>query len=306
MKKIFIKVPFSEEQQKRLESISEDLEFVYKEDKSANVIIGNIAPACLKEFKNLEWIQTAAVGVDKYIKEGVLPEGVILTNAVDVHTKEVSEHTLAVILMMIKKLHLYRNDQIEHKWCDEGKVKEISKLKICIVGLGNIGKHLAKLLKGLGIYVIGVKRNIEEKPDFVDELYSNKQLKTAISDVDVVVTILPGNKANVHLFDLETFQAMRKDAILINVGRGNLFSEEVMKKVLEEKIIAGIAADVFENEPLDPKNKLWDYPNLLITPHAAGSYHLESAFEALFELVEENLRHYVNNEELKYIVKERD
>ena len=64
--------------------------------------------------------------------------------------------------------------------------------------------------------------------------------------------------------------------------------------------------DVFEKEPLDPENKLWTYKNVFITPHVAGFFHLHSAHEAFVDLIEENLRRYINNEELKFVVKERD
>ncbi len=123
MKKVFVNVRLDDSRKRRLEKISGDLELVYAPDPCANVIIGNYSPARLKEFPDLEWIQTAAVGVDAYIKKGVLADGVTLTNAVDVHTVEVAEHVFAVALSMVKKLHLYRDDQRDHLWKDEGKVK---------------------------------------------------------------------------------------------------------------------------------------------------------------------------------------
>ena len=306
MKKVFVSFKFNEVQKQRLESISPELEFVYEPDEEASVIIGNYDTQKLKDFKRLEWMQTGAIGVEKYIQEGVLPEGVTLTNAVDIHTREVAEHVLAVIMTMIKKLYLYRDDQHAHRWSDENQVKEIGDLKAAIVGFGNIGKCLAKMLKSLGAYTIGVKREMIIKPDYLDELYLQEDLNKAISDVDVVVTLIPGYKENVHLFTLDTFKAMRPDTILVNAGRGNLYSEETLKTVLDTNIIRAVASDVFEDEPLAEDSELWDYPNLLITPHIAGSYHLESAREAFVDLVAENLERYVKGETLKYIVEKRD
>ena len=306
MKKVYVSFNFNEDQRKRIESISDELEFVYKPDKEANIIIGNYKPSELINFQNLEWIQTCAVGIDSYIKKGILPEDTVLTNAVDVHTIEVAEHMFATMAMMIRRLHLYRDDQTNHIWGDQGIVKELTKLKVAIIGLGNIGQYLAKLLKGIGIYVIGVKRTITNKPDCVDELYTNKDLLKAINDVDVVFSVLPGNKANENLFTIDTFKAMRPDTIFINAGRGNLYTEETLIEVLENNIIAGVSTDVFIKEPIDSNSKLWDYKNLFMTPHVAGSFHLESAKEKFTELVVDNLTRYVNKETLLHIVEERE
>lgn len=306
MKKVFVNVKLNDEQKKRLENVSKEYEFTYTLDKEANIIIGNYTPSELKDFKNLEWIATSAVGVDAFTKKGILNDGVILTNAVDVHSREVAEHILGMMLAMIKKIYLYRDNQYEHNWHDELGVKSIKGLRVSIIGLGDIGKCLAKICHNMGMYVIGIKRTMIEKPEYVDELYTNKDMDKGIENVDVIVTVLPGTKENTHLFTLETFKKMKPDTILVNAGRGNLYSEEVLKKVLDEKIIQAIGMDVFEVEPIAKENNLWDYKNLLVTPHVAGYFHLESARDKYVDLIEENLRRYINSEELKYIVKERD
>lgn len=306
MKKVFVPVKLNESQKERIESISSEFEFTYEVDKDANIILGNYPPAELKEFKNLEWIQTTAVGVDAFIKKGVLNDGVVLTNAVDVHSTEVAEHILGMMMSMIKKQYLYRDNQANHEWKDEGKVKSIKGLRVSIIGLGDIGKNLAKTLHAMGMYVIGVKRTMIEKPEYIDELYTNADLDKAISDVDVVVTVLPGTKENTHLFTLDTFKKMRKDTILVNAGRGNLYSEEVLCEVLENHIIEAIGMDVFEVEPVDANSKLWDYKNLVMTPHVAGYFHLASALDDYADLLVENLTRYKNNETLKYVVEERE
>ena len=289
----------------KLESFSDDFEFVYEEDPEAEVIIGSVKPERLKQFKKLKWFQSYAVGVDAYTRKGVLEDGVILTNAPHVHSREVAEHTFASILAAVKKLHLYRDNQHQSNWKDEGMVKQFNELKVCIVGLGDIGNILARMLKGLDIYVIGVKRKMSEKPDYVDELYLKEDLDKAISDVDVVVSILPGSGENVHLFTLETFRKMRKDTIFVNVGRGNLYEEDTLRKVLDERLIETVVSDVYEKEPLDPDSELWKYDNLVITPHVAGGYHLDSAYAAFIDLCLENLKRYKEGKQLLNVVEER-
>lgn len=306
MKKVYLHTKFDDKQINTLKQISDQYEFVFTDDKDANIIIGHYPAGKLKQFKNLEWIQSPAVGIDAYIRDNNLEEGVILTNAVDIHSKEVAEHIFAMILSLIRKFHIYRDNQHKHLWKDEGKVKEITKLKVAIIGFGDIARELSLLLKPLGIYVIGVKRTLIEKPEYVDELYTDKDLAKAIGDVDVVVSVLPGNKANQYLFTTDTFKLMKPDTIFINAGRGNLYTEETLKEVLDNKIISIFATDVFEIEPLDKNSKLWDYDNLVITPHAAGNYKLQSALDQFYELVYENLRRYISNEGLLNVVHERE
>lgn len=309
MKKVFVNVDFNDEQKKKLESVSNEYSFIYKEDESvydSDIIVGNYPPAQLKKFSNLKLLLLTAVGYDAYIKKGVITDNTILCNAVDVHSKEVAEHTLGLILELVKNLHLYKNNQAKHIWHDEGKVKSVDGLRVAIIGFGDIGNALAKMLKGLGMYVIGVKRKMIEKPDYIDELHTNKDMDEVISNVDVVVTILPGTAENVHLFTMDTFKKMKPDTVLVNCGRGNLYDSEVLYEVLDKKIIKAAAADVFEVEPLPQDSKLYDLDNFVVTPHIAGFFHLDSAKEVFLDLICENLRRYINNEELKYIVTERE
>ena len=309
MKKVFVNVKFSDDQKKKLESVSNEYKFVYEKSDDiydSEVIVGNYPANELKNFKNLELLLLTAVGYDAFIKKDVLNDNTILCNAVDIHSQEVAEHTLALILQLVKNLHLYKNNQAKHLWNDEGQVKSIAGLRVAIIGFGDIGNCLAKMLKGLGMYVIGVKRKMIEKPDYIDELHTNKDMDEVISNVDVVVTILPGTAENVHLFTMDTFKKMKPDTVLVNCGRGNLYDSEVLYEVLNKKIIKAAAADVFEVEPLPVESKLYDLENFVVTPHIAGFFHLASAKEEFLDLICENLRRYINNEELKYVVTERE
>ncbi|MBQ2077986.1 MAG: hypothetical protein II459_00025, partial [Erysipelotrichaceae bacterium] len=123
---------------------------------------------------------------------------------------------------------------------------------------------------------------------------------------DVVVSVIPGNRDNEGLFTMDVFKAMRFDAVFINVGRGNLYQEEDLIRALKEKFIAGACIDVFAREPLPEDSPLWDIENLVITPHIAGSYHLQDAITRLENLAEENLRRYIKGEPLKNVISERE
>lgn len=309
MKKVFVNVKFTDEQKKILESVSSDYKFVYDKNDDiydSNIIVGNYPANELKNFNNLELLLLTAVGYDAFIKKGVLNDSTILCNAVDVHSREVAEHTLALILKLVKNLHLYKNNQTKHLWNDEGVVKSVDGLRVAILGFGSIGNCLAKLCKGLGMYTIGVKRKMIDKPDYLDELHTNEDMENVISDVDVVVSVLPGTKENYHLFTMDTFKKMKPDTILINCGRGNLYDSDVLYEVLDKKIIKAAASDVFEVEPLPADSKLYDLDNFVVTPHIAGFFHLDSAKDDFLNLICDNLKRYANNEELRYVVNERE
>ena len=309
MKKVFVNVKFNDEQKRRLEAVSNEYKFVYNKDETiydSEIIVGNYPANELKNFNNLELLLLTAVGYDAFIKKGILNDSTILCNAVDVHSREVAEHTVALLLQLVKNLHLYKNNQAKHLWHDEGTVKSFAGLRVAIIGFGSIGRCIAKMLNGLGMYTIGVKRTMIEKPDYLDELYTNQDMEKVISDVDAVISVLPGTKENHHLFTMDTFKKMKPDTILVNCGRGNLYDTEVLYEVLDKKIIKAAAADVFEVEPLPQDSKLYDLDNFVVTPHVAGFFHLDSAKEEFLDLICDNLSRYINNEELRYVVTQRE
>lgn len=309
MKKVFVNVKFNDAQKQKLESVSNEYKFVYDKDADiydSEIIVGNYPPSELKNFKNLELLLLTAVGYDAFIKKGVLNDNTILCNAVDVHSREVAEHSVAVALELVKNLHLYKNNQTNHVWHDEGTVKSVDGLRVGIIGFGSIGRCIAKLCKGLGMYTIGVKRTMIDKPEYLDELYTNVDMDKVISDVDVIISVLPGSQENYHLFTMDTFKKMKPDTVLVNCGRGTLYDENVLYEVLSKKIIKAAAADVFEVEPLPQDSKLYDLDNFVVTPHIAGFFHLDSAKEDFLNLICDNLGRYLKGEELRYVVEERE
>lgn len=306
MKKVFIESALTEDQKKQFESISSEYEISYnKLERDAEIIVGDIGPAMCKEYPNLELYLSTWVGYDAFIKKGVLPENCVFCNAVDAHTEEVAEHMFATLLSMEKRLHQYRDNQANCTWKDEGKVKSIRDLTVVVLGLGNIGKYLAQLCKDIGMHVIGVKRNVSVKPDCVDELYTLDSLDEILPRVDAVLNVLPSTNETKHLFTLDKFKLMKKDALLINAGRGDLIATDVLIEVLENRIIRGVGQDVFEKEPIPEDSKLWKLDNLVITPHVAGFFHLDKDRQKWVDICVENLRRYANGEELLNVVTER-
>ncbi len=310
MKNVLVVMPVKERHKEKLERAGEGCRFVYSsiegvtdgELEEAEVIIGNVPAGRLGVCSELKWLQLNSAGADGYVLPGVLKEGVILTNATGAYHKSVAEHMFALMLMLQKKLHLYRDAQRRHEWGDEGEIVSPADCKVLIVGLGDIGLHFARLTKALGGYVIGVKRRESPCPDCADELYTSEKLKELLPLADVVVSFLPGMKANRHIYTEESFRLMKKTAVFLNGGRGNAVDTSVLYNALKNGEIAAAGLDVTEPEPLPADDPLWELPNVMITPHVSGGYHLAETFERIVDIAAENLKAYIRGGELRNIV----
>lgn len=184
-------------------------------------------------------------------------------------------------MMLCRKMDLYMKNQINHEWKEEGSVTSIWNSTTLVAGLGDIGSEYAKRMKALGSHVIGIRRNVAEKPDFIDELYTMDQLDEVLPKVDFAVFILPSTPATHHIMDERRLRLMKPGSYLINAGRGDAVDCDALNKVLREGgALAGCALDVTEPEPLPADHPLWDAPRTIITPHSAGKFHLRETFGA--------------------------
>ena len=169
-----------------------------------------------------------------------------------------------------------------------------------VAGLGDIGSEYAKRMKALGSRVIGIRRNVVDKPDFIDEIYTMDQLDKVLPKVDFAVFILPSTPATHHIMDERRLRLMKPGSYLINAGRGDAVDCDALDMVLREGVsLAGCALDVTEPEPLPADHPLWDAPRTIITPHSAGKFHLQETFERIVRITGENLEKYLAGEKDK-------
>jgi phosphoglycerate dehydrogenase-like enzyme len=308
--RILVVIPFNEDEKERLQSKMPEAEYNYVTPKevteqlvkSADIIIGNVPPQYIKGTNNLKWLQLNSAGTDGYCAEGVLPKGAYLTNATGAYGLAISEHMLGMLLQIKKKLDLYYMNQKKHLWKDEGNVTAIEGSTTLVVGLGDIGGDFARKMKALGSYVIGVKRTEGQKPEYIDELYTMEALDSLLPRADVIALSLPGTKDTYQLFNKDKFNLMKKEAILLNVGRGTAICTEDLCSALENGVIRGAGLDVTDPEPLPAEHRLWDAPGVVITPHISGMFHLPETLRRIANISIENLEHFKKQEPLKNIV----
>ena len=306
MKKVLVTLPLEPEHRAMLLAAGEgcELRFTDPEDPTAaelawaDILIGNVSPAELSGAA-LEWVHLGSSGADAYVKPGVLRPGTKLTCSTGAYSKAVAEHGLAATMMLQKNLHHYRDNQLASRWEDSGKVTSIADAVVAVIGLGEIGRHYARMAKALGAYVIGVKRRPGPCPDEVDEVCTMEGLDDALARADVIFSVLPETPATHHIFTTERFERMKRSAIFVNCGRGGAVAEAVLADALERKLIRGAAIDVAEREPLPPDSPLWAQRELFITPHISGDFHLRETHDRVAALAAENLVAYLRGEELK-------
>lgn len=186
-------------------------------------------------------------------------------------------------------------------WSEGPHPRELAGATLGLIGLGSIGRTVARMASALGMLVIAVREHPEkENPEAIAAVCAPPQLKDLLSQSDYVVVAAPLTEATRGLINADRLAAMRRDAYLINVGRGAQVDEAALADALRNHRIAGAALDVFEQEPLPKDSPLWELDNLLITPHTAGL--TEKLWQRHYALFSENLRRYLAGEPLLFIV----
>ncbi|MGN0316055.1 MAG: D-2-hydroxyacid dehydrogenase [Fusicatenibacter sp.] len=298
MKSVITCLPLKKRHKQMLEQVSTECVFCHlgtqrptKEQLSeANVVIGNLPPALLADAPKLELLQLNSAGTDGYTVPGLLPEGAKLANASGAYGLAISEHMVGCVLALMKKLPLYLENQKQHQWKDEGPVRSVYGSRTLVVGMGDIGSEFARRMNAMGSEVIGVRRHAGNKPDYVAEVCTMERLDEELEKADIIACSLPGTPSTCHLFDEERIRKMKRGAILVNVGRGTLIDPEVLAWALTEGYLGGACVDVTEPEPLPADSVLWNAPNLILTPHVSGGYHLEITLDRIVEIAARNLK----------------
>jgi phosphoglycerate dehydrogenase-like enzyme len=283
-------------------------EGIEKEIRDAEVVITwSLRPEQIALARKLRWIHSPAAAVHQLLFPELVGRDINITNGRDVHGPVVAEHVIAMILALAKKLPQASRFQHRQAWGQEElwnsypHPREVAGATLGLVGLGTIGGSAARHASGLGMRVIAVREHPEKtSPEGVEQVFASSQLDTLLAQSDYVVLAAPVTSATHNLIDAAGLAKMKPDACLINVGRGQLVDEAALIQALRDHKIGGAALDVFVEEPLPSSSPLWNFENVLITPHTAGL--TEKQWERQYAVVAENLRRYLNHQPLLAIV----
>ncbi|MFH2121307.1 MAG: D-2-hydroxyacid dehydrogenase, partial [Pseudomonadota bacterium] len=218
----------------------------------------------------LKWIQVMTAGIDR-LPEEILKSGIRVANASGLHGAAMGEVVLEMMLMFVKDAPACMRMKQGREWrrYRPGLLRDRT---VGILGLGAVGKEIARLCKAFGMKVIGIRRSggaASPIPD-VDRVYPRERLPELLAESDFLVLALPLTKETEGMIGEKELRGMKPTAFLINVARGAIVDEGALIRALEEKWIAGAGLDVFTREPLPPESPFYTMPNVLFSPHISG------------------------------------
>ncbi|MET0955661.1 MAG: D-2-hydroxyacid dehydrogenase [Cryobacterium sp.] len=248
---------------------------------SADVLYGipDVDPAALARTvaanPRLRWVQLMAAGGGAQVKAADLRtedlDRVVFTTSAGVHGGPLAEFALFGILAGAKQLPRLQAQQRDHAWPGRWALGQVRDQTVLLVGLGGIGREIARLTAALGMHVIGTRRPGSSKTvEHVDEYVSIDDLAASAGRADAIVVSLPGTSATDGLLDAAVFAAARPGVTVVNVGRGTVIDESALLDALRDGQVGFAALDVFATEPLPADSPLWDQPNVLVSPHTAA------------------------------------
>jgi len=262
-------------------------------------------PEALRELVSraagLRWVQGTAAGMGQLVRAAALSaadlDRVTFTSSVGVHATQLAEWAILGLLAFTKDLSRLQRDKAARRW-DHYAVRELAGQRLLVVGLGHIGREVARCARALGMRVTGVRRTPDERDlEWVDRTAPTADLADLVRQADAVVLALPATVETQGLFTADLIDALPERAVLVNVGRGSTIDEPALVAALREGRLSGAALDVTETEPLPADSPLWDLENVLLSPHTAALSTREN--ERITELFCDNLRRFQKGEPLR-------
>lgn len=269
---------------------------------SSDLFARNLYPlmfARLEELVGMRWFHAFVAGLDHPVFRSIAARGVTVTNSAGFNAVPIAQYVLAMLLRHAKNIPAWEAAQRERAW-RRVESDELTGRTLGLVGLGSIGREVARLARAFDMRVLGMRRQQTPVAN-VDALIPPAQLHRLLRESDYLVIAAPLTDETRGLLDTAAFAAMKPSAYLINVARGPIVDQAALIAALEDGRIAGAALDVFDEEPLTPESRLWTLPNVLITPHnaAASPRTLERGARTFIE----NLRRYAAGEPLEHVVR---
>jgi len=269
----------------------------------ADIFIGySIRAHQLVWAQQLKWIHSTAAGVAQLTYPALRDSGILVTNASGVHSVPIAEHVIGMLLALARRFPDALRQQLQRHWAQQEiwdskpRPGELRGATLLLIGLGAVGKEIAKRAQAFGMRIEAVTRSGGGDASLASKIYPATELDTALAQADYAVVAAPETPATHQLLGPRQFAAMKASAYLINVARGSLIDESALASALERRQIAGAAIDVAAEEPLPRESPLWRLDNILITPHlAAASEHL---WQRQTDLLLRNLERWFRGEEL--------
>ncbi len=251
--------------------------------------------------KRLRWIQFTTSGIDKAVASG-LPDGIPVTNAAGFHANKVAEHAMSLLLAVARRHMDALAARPKRAWVrDEISpiILTLEKATMVIIGMGSIGQSIARKAKAFDMRVIGISRSSDPIPN-VDEIRPRARLVETMREADVVMMAATYDDSTHNILSAEAIAALKPNAVIVNTARGPLIDEPAMIAALQANKIYGAGLDVMQVEPLNPESPLWDMPNVVMTPHSAGSGG--DKIDPIVNIIADNLKLFLAGKPLNKLV----
>ncbi len=230
--------------------------------------------AAAQGAENLEWMHIFPAGSDFPLFQDFLKRGIRLTNSSGASAVPIAQTAIAGLLMLARGFPHWLDAQRRRSWeplADAGVPGDLSTQTMLVVGVGAIGREISRLGQALGLYVIGVRRSPRDADDPVDEMHTPSELPGLYPRADWLAIAAPLTAETEGLIDSAALDALPAGTALLNVGRGPIVDEAAMTERLATGALSGAYLDVFEEEPLSESSKLWELPNVIISPHNSAA-----------------------------------
>ncbi len=247
----------------------------------------------------LKWIQSSAAGLDHCLVPAVVDSEIIVTSASGVLADQVSEHATALITALTRSLPVFFRAQ-QAKEFVRRPTRDLHHSTLGIVGFGGVGRRIAQVLSVFKTRILATDMFPIDKPDYVEALWPAERLGDLLAEVDILILSAPLTPATRGMIAAREMAQMKKGSLLVNVARGPLVVERDLVAALESGHLAGAAVDVTEQEPLATTSRLWEMPDVIITPHVAGQSRVR--IDQMTDFFCDNLARYQSGRPLRNLV----
>ena len=242
----------------------------------------------------LRWAQSMGAGVERLMVPE-LPRRVTVTRVAGIFGPWMAEYVLGWCLWLTQRTELFRAQQRERRWRQVDPLR-LHGATLCVVGLGDIGRTIARAARGFGMRVVGVSRSGKMVAE-AERVHKVRDIRKAIATADFVALTVPLTEATRGLIGAAELAAMRPTAWLINVARGPVVDEAALLDALRNNRLGGVVLDVFDEEPLPQGHPLWEFGNVVVTQHISGP----STPGEIAPIFDDNLRRYLAGRTLRYV-----
>ena len=244
---------------------------------------------------NLKWVHLISAGVEHLLPLDWMFDGLVLTNSSGVHAKMAGEYGLMSILMLQRHMTKIITNQRDKKFVSLFS-NPIKGKTVVLVGTGSLGSSMAKLVAPLGANIIGVNKRGREV-EGCSKVITIDKIDSVLPNADFLYLAVPGTPDTKNLINRERLNMLKPECGIVNIGRQSVMDYDALCEKLKKNEIAGAILDVFTPEPIEKKSKLWDTPNLIITPHVSSDDH-GNYVKLTLDIFVKNLKLFIDNKEL--------